>query len=136
LASDSVESEACEGPEPSWLRKSMVSGSEGLGEPRDPSSWPTRSMVSGPAGLGGLRGGSSWLRKSMVSGSEGLGGSRDPSSWPIRSMVSGSVGRGGSELDGGRSSVDWCGAVDGERETASGGLARWYSRPTARRMNC
>jgi hypothetical protein len=55
------------------LRKSLVSDSVGCDGPGP--SWPRKSMVSGSAGLGGSRvGSSSWLRKSLVSGSAGRGG--------------------------------------------------------------
>lgn len=94
-------------------RKSLVSDSAGCDD--QGSSWLRKSLASGSAGLGGSRDsdGPGWLRKPLVSGTAGPGGSRVGSTWLRKSLVSGSVGRGGSELDRGRSSGDWC-AVDGQ----------------------
>jgi hypothetical protein len=41
-----------DGPEPSWLRKSLVSGTAGLGGSRDgfTANWLSKSLVSGSVG--------------------------------------------------------------------------------------
>ena len=54
LIPDSIDSAGFDGPESSWLRKSLVSGTAGLGGFRDgfTRNWLSKSLVSGSVGCG------------------------------------------------------------------------------------